>query len=348
VSDGIVFKLPDNIRDNDVQIYEMKSLADHNNDTFVYAIVNKGLNKLYYYDDKFQLSKIISIKKKHQVETFDVIIESLDSIYSIMDDNIIELYIPSKDSSYIIRPDSSTKLFLDSFVGNICSYEFYNKNSKIAKYTYACFLPNLFFERNKRYNNYWGAVLSINPTSYSYRLSNYFLKFPDTYKKNYFFTSYPCMSVANNYIYYAYKNVPIIYKYSILEDETTVHPLQVNGFKNIKSIPFESLPNDIDSIETAHLLTSSSFRSICYDKYKKRFYALHVKPSTLYDKSGLINLITDKEFELLVLDTNLKIINKVSFPKGTYNIPRYYVTPKGIFYRRKDSKKLIYDLFEFK
>jgi hypothetical protein len=347
ILNNIVFNLPDSIQQKELQIYEMKSLADFKNDTFLYAIANETQNRLYYYSNKFKLTKTISIKKKQQFETFDLIIESLDSIYSIMDKNTIELYIPSKDSSYIIKPEPSTMLFLNSFKGVICSYEFFNKNTKIAKNTYACYLPNLSLERKERYNNYWGAVLTIMPSSYSYKVSNYFLKFPDVYRREYFFVDYPNMTVAKDNIYYTFCNTPIVYNYSILEDKTTVYSLNLNGFTDIKSISYEKNPNNMDSIEESQLLSSSQFSTLTYDRYKNRFFAIHVKPSSIYNDSGLRNLINEKEFELLILDINMKTIANISFPKSTYDYYRYYVTPIGIFFRRIDSKKITYDLFEF-
>ncbi|MDX5477410.1 MAG: DUF4221 domain-containing protein [Cyclobacteriaceae bacterium] len=105
-------------------------------------------------------------------------------------------------------------------------------------------------------------------------------------------------------------------------------------FKNTEVKPFTMVPEP--EIEDKAWVENSKYYGIYFDPYRKLYYRTFQFPG-VYDKNVILKEIdAKKQFSVIVLDKDFKIIKEVVFPGGIYNVYRAFVGKKG-FYLPKNN-----------
>jgi hypothetical protein len=98
--------------------------------------------------------------------------------------------------------------------------------------------------------------------------------------------------------------------------------------------PFLVIPNQDEKIRK--LLENPKYYGIYFDPHKKLYYRTFQFPG-IYDKNAIPNeMDAKKQFSVIVLDKDFKIIKEVVFPGGIYNVYRAFVGKQG-FYLPKNN-----------
>jgi hypothetical protein len=123
-------------------------------------------------------------------------------------------------------------------------------------------------------------------------------------------------------------------------------------FKNAEIKPFSMIPEQ--EKEGKALIENPKYYGIYYDPYRKLYYRTFQIPG-IYDQDAIPNeMDAKKQFSVIVLDKDFKIIKEVVFPGGIYNVYRAFIGKKG-FYLPKNNilnpelreDNLSIDVFDF-
>jgi hypothetical protein len=123
-------------------------------------------------------------------------------------------------------------------------------------------------------------------------------------------------------------------------------------FKNAEIKPFSMIPEQEKKGKA--LIENPKYYGIYYDPFRKLYYRTFQIPG-IYDQDAIPNeMDAKKQFSVIVLDKDFKIIKEVVFPGGIYNVYRAFVGKKG-FYLPKNNilnpelreNNLFIDVFDF-
>jgi hypothetical protein len=123
-------------------------------------------------------------------------------------------------------------------------------------------------------------------------------------------------------------------------------------YKKNEIKPFSMIPEQ--EKEGKALIENPKYYGIYYDPYRKLYYRTFQIPG-IYDQDAIPNeMDAKKQFSVIVLDKDFKIIKEVIFPGGIYNVYRAFVGKKG-FYLPKNNilnpelreDNLSIDVFDF-
>jgi hypothetical protein len=105
-------------------------------------------------------------------------------------------------------------------------------------------------------------------------------------------------------------------------------------FKNSEIKPFTMIPES--EKEDIAWIENPKYYGIYYDPFKRLYYRTF-QFSGIYDENiNLKEIDSKKQFSVIILDKDFKIIKEVIFPGGIYNVYRAFVGKKG-FYLPKNN-----------
>jgi len=139
-----------------------------------------------------------------------------------------------------------------------------------------------------------------------------------------------------------------IYSFSMDENLYVVSPDHHNiqkikaKSKYIPELKFRKIPSDFSkTLKTT--CEAATYGNIIYDKYRQVYYRFAYPESELDDNEDFLRILNSgkKEFSIIILDKNLKILGETKFPPFTYLPHIFFISKDGLYlsvnhFKRKD------------
>jgi hypothetical protein len=115
-------------------------------------------------------------------------------------------------------------------------------------------------------------------------------------------------------------------------------------------LPWQTEPIDVtDDGDEEFYITSNSYKSILWDKWRKVYYRFAERGVELFDDEGLRRDWTDKKLSVIIIDEEFNVVGESEIPSNTYFIADSFVTKDGLHISTNHEKNpaLQEDYFKF-
>ncbi len=170
---------------------------------------------------------------------------------------------------------------------------------------------------------------------YNNKVLNYFISFPEYYQTEEFkiFNPYTIFFKATKRFVYTFDNDPLIY----IEDSTGIKTVLCKSqlHKDARKYDETMLEKSDRTYDRKYFTVNSSYASIHYNEIQKVYYRIYCIPKPYKNEDGTINLPRDRDFVVMKLDTNFKIIDEYFFDRKLYDTGMFTLTNDGFLLRKK-------------
>lgn len=284
-----------------------------------FTFQNHQNNTIHFYDLKRQkLAFKISPPQEGSNgvgKTFGYYIQNLDSIYVFsLYENV--LYMINKDCE-LLDKQSFPELGPSRFMGTA-----FQTPVRLGNTLYTCIEPNRWIEHDPV-----SVTIDIN-TKEIKKLTFDYPDYPgsEVKLKRYGMESHFSRCYDGEHFIYSFHYDENIHIATPGHDSIQKVPAKSKYFEHVQ-LPDELTANPEDFCKNAW------YSNLFYDPYREVYYRIAYPPSTLDKDIRPLELIQfgRKNFSILILDKDFRILGETLFPDNTYNPQIMFVHPEGLY-----------------
>jgi len=287
-------------------------------------------------------------------------------------DEQISYVVLDKDSLYFISNPEDRKICCVNSKGEITqswqitdSTKAYGKEYSISafyswplmldeKFIYTSYYPLYSLADTTNHKKYFTQPKIVVISKNNGSIVNEIIHFPEKYIANsYREYNLSCTMNSNNEIIVSFRGEDSVLLYNT-KDKTYKYKLMMSSFFTMKNVYKEDTTMDHYASLTKYSVENSSYFSIQYDKFRKKYYRVCLHKYKYDNDDGTVNTSGERPWSIVVADSAFNIEKEIVFPRLKYNYGNILITSKGVLVSKSNAynknykqNELNYDIFIF-